>query len=91
MNSSSAVTLWNPIPQISNISPSSLNVGNFTLTINGSNLSAAPTVSFGGANLTTTFVSSTQLTATGTASAAQVGAVAVDVANPDPGASLEQP
>ena len=87
VNSSSAVTLWNPIPQISNISPASLNVGNFTLTITGSNFVSGATVSFGGANLTTTFVSSTQLTATGTASAAQVGAVAVDVANPDPGAS----
>jgi uncharacterized protein (DUF1800 family) len=87
VNSSSAVTLWNPIPQISNISPASLNVGNFTLTITGSNFVSGATVSFGGANLTTTFVSSTQLTAAGTASAAQVGAVAVDVANPDPGAS----
>ena len=87
VNSTSAVTLWNPIPQVSNISPASLNIGNFTLTITGSNFVSGATVSFGGANLTTTFVSSTQLTATGTASVAQVGAVAVDVANPDPGAS----
>jgi len=44
------------------------------------------TVSFGGTTLTTSFVSSTQLTASGTATPAQVGAVTVDVMNPDPGA-----
>ena len=35
--------------------------------------------------LSTTFVSSTQLTASGTATRAQVGSVAVKVTNPDPG------
>jgi uncharacterized protein (DUF1800 family) len=85
VNSSSAVTLWNPIPQVANVSPSQIDVGNFSLTITGSNFVNGAAVSFGGANLTTTFVSSTQLTATGTATVAQVGSVAVDVTNPDPG------
>src|SRR5271163_2803370 len=53
VNTSSAVTLWNPIPQISSVSPSSINVGNFTLTITGSDFVSGATVSFGGANLTT--------------------------------------
>jgi uncharacterized protein (DUF1800 family) len=87
VNSSSAVTLWNPIPQISNVSPSQINVGSFSLTITGSSFVSGATVSFGGANLSTTFVSSTQLTAAGTASVSQVGSVAVEVTNPDPGSS----
>ncbi len=44
------------------------------------------TVTFGSTTLATSFVSSTQLTASGTATAAQVGAVAVEVMNPAPGA-----
>ncbi|MGD0545097.1 MAG: DUF1800 family protein [Candidatus Acidiferrales bacterium] len=85
VNSSSAVTLWNPIPQITSISPSPINVGAFTLTISGSGFVNGATVSFGGSTLMTSFVSGTQLTATGTASTSQVGAVAVEVTNPDPG------
>jgi uncharacterized protein (DUF1800 family) len=87
VNSSSAVTLWNPVPQISNVSPSQVDVGNFSLTITGASFVNGSTISFGGANLATTFVSSSQLTATGTASVSQVGSVAVVVTNPDPGSS----
>jgi uncharacterized protein (DUF1800 family) len=83
---SSAVTLLNPIPVVTGISPPQLNVGTFTLTISGSEFVNGATVSFGGTALTTSFVSSTQLTASGTATPAQVGAVTVDVMNPDPGA-----
>ena len=42
-------------------------------------------VSFGGTFLPTTFISSTELTATGTATSAQAGTVQVTVINPDPG------
>ena len=87
VNSSSAVTLWNAIPVISSISPAQVNVGAFSLTISGSGFVNGATVSFGGSNLMTSFVSSTQLTATGTASTSQVGAVAVVVTNPEPGSS----
>lgn len=85
VNSTSAVTLWNPIPQVSSVSPTQLNIGSFTLTISGANFVSGAVVSFGGVNLTTTFVSSTQLTASGTASVKQIGSVAIDVTNPDPG------
>ncbi len=84
-NASSAVTLLNPIPMVTGISPPQVNVGSFTLTITGSDFVNGATVSFGGTPLATTFVSSTQLTASGMASAAQVGTVAVEVMNPDPG------
>jgi uncharacterized protein (DUF1800 family) len=84
---SSAVTLLNPKPVVTGISPPQVNVGTFTLTITGSEFVSGATVSFGGTTLTTSVVSSTQLTASGTATPAQVGSVAVDVMNPDPGAS----
>ncbi len=56
VNATSALTLWNPVPQISNISLSLVNVGPFTLTIAGSDFVNGATVSFDGSNLTTTFV-----------------------------------
>jgi uncharacterized protein (DUF1800 family) len=87
VNSSSAVTLWNPIPQVASVNPNQINVGTFSLTVNGSGFVSGATITFGGANLTTTFISSTQLTASGTALVTQVGPVVVDVTNPDPGSS----
>jgi uncharacterized protein (DUF1800 family) len=87
VSASSGVTLLNPIPQVSGVTPSSVNVGTFTLTISGGEFVNGATVSFGGTNLSTTFVSSTQLTASGTATSTQVGSVAVKVTNPDPGAA----
>jgi uncharacterized protein (DUF1800 family) len=88
VTSSSAVTLWNPVPQISGISPAQVNVGAITLTISGSNFVNGATASFGGANLTIMSVSGTQIIATGTANVAQAGLTeAVVVTNPDPGSS----
>ena len=83
---SSSVTLLNPIPVVTGISPPQVDVGAFTLTITGSDFVSGATVTFGGATLTTAYISSTQLTASGTATPAQVGSVSVDVVNPDPGA-----
>jgi uncharacterized protein (DUF1800 family) len=85
---SSAVTLWNPIPQISSVSPPQVNVGAFTLTISGTNFVSGATVAFGGSTLTTTSVTGTQIIATGTATAAQAGfSVPLQVTNPNPGSS----
>ena len=81
----SDVTLLNPIPQITSVVPAQINVGAFTLTISGADFVNGATVSFGSTNLTTTFNSSTQLTASGTATTAQIGSVAVAVTNPNPG------
>jgi uncharacterized protein (DUF1800 family) len=85
---SSGVTLWNPIPQISSVSPAQVNVGAFTLTISGTNFVSGATVAFGGSSLTTTSVSGTQIIATGTATASQAGfSVPLQVTNPNPGSS----
>ena len=81
----SAVTLENPVPQVASIAPASIPVGAFTLTVNGAHFATGAAVQFGSAMLTTTRVSSTKLTATGTATSAQVGNVSVMVKNPDPG------
>jgi hypothetical protein len=82
---SSTVTLLNPTPALSSISPTSINVGAFSLTVTGSKFLSGSQVLLAGVPLTTTFVSSTQLTATGTASS--VGIFAVAVSNPNPGQS----
>jgi hypothetical protein len=78
----------NPAPVISSLSPASILEGSssFTLTVNGSNFVVGSTVQWSGNNLTTTVVSSTQLTATVPASdIASAANVAVAVANPSPG------
>jgi uncharacterized protein (DUF1800 family) len=82
---SSAVTLDNPIPQVATIAPASIPVGAFALTVNGAHFATGAKVQFGSTMLNTTRVSSTKLTATGTAASSQVGSVSVTVQNPDPG------
>jgi hypothetical protein len=82
---SSSVTLLNPTPVLTAISPTSINVGTLSLTVTGSNFLSNSQVLFAGVPLTTTFVSATQLTATGTASTA--GMFAISVNNPNPGQS----
>jgi uncharacterized protein (DUF1800 family) len=82
---SSSVSLSNPVPQITSISPTSIQVGTFNLTVNGAHFANAATISFGNTTLTATRVSSTQLTATGTATSGQVGNISIAVKNPDPG------
>jgi uncharacterized protein (DUF1800 family) len=79
------VTLLNPVPALSGISPASIPVGSFSITVTGSDFVQGAQVMFGTAALTTTFGSATQLTATGTATASEVGSVMVTVQNPDPG------
>jgi uncharacterized protein (DUF1800 family) len=84
---SAAATILNPIPILTALAPQTINVGNFTLTATGSNFVNGAVVVFGGQFLTTTFNSSTQLTATGTATDQQVGTVQVSVQNPNPGSA----
>ncbi len=91
IKSSVAVILDNPVPQVSSISPLQFPVGTFSLTINGAHFATNAVVLFGTTALTTTRTSSTQLTATGSATAAQEGSVSVTVRNPDPGSSTSGP
>lgn len=77
------VTLQNPVPTVSAINPTLIPTGPFTLTVSGTRFVQGAQVMFGGQALPTTFVSASQLTATG--SIAQPGTVNVVVVNPDPG------
>ena len=85
VSASSAVTLWNVTPNLTSVTPASFNTGSFTLTLNGTQFVSGAQVTFGGAVLPTTYVSSTRLTATG--SEATAGMYAVTVTNPSPGSS----
>src|SRR6204780_4820447 len=81
----SDVTLWNATPVLSNVSPATFTSGSYTLTVTGSNFVSGAQVLFGGAAVTTAYVSATQLTATGSESSA--GIFTVSVSNPNPGSS----
>jgi len=73
------------VPAISSLSPAHVTAGSaaMTLTVNGSNFGSGAVVSFNGTALTTTVVSSTQLTASVPASAlTTVGTANVTVQNP---------
>jgi uncharacterized protein (DUF1800 family) len=82
-----AVTLENPVPMLTSVSPNTIAPGSFLLTLTGSGFIKTSTVTFGGQTLTTTYVSATELQAAGTVTAAQAGSVPVAVQNPDPGAA----
>lgn len=88
---STPASLGNPTPQLTTLSPLSIPVGSFTLTLTGAHFAQGASVNFGTAALTTTRISSTQLTATGTATNAQVGNVPVSVVNPNPGSAVSSP
>ena len=61
-----AVTIL-PLPAITSLSPSSLTTGSFTMTVNGVGFVPGAIVTFDGIPVGTTFVSSTKLTVSGTA------------------------
>jgi hypothetical protein len=84
-NASSDVTLWNATPVINSVIPMSFVSGAFTLTVTGSKFVSGAQVLFGGSALSTTYVSSTQVTAKGSEPTA--GMYAVSVSNPSPGSS----
>src|SRR5213082_3606250 len=88
LSAATASTVLAAKPTITSISPTSTIAGSgqFTLTVNGTNFVSTSTVNWNGSPLTTTFVSSTQLTAiVPAANVATVGTASVTVVNPAPG------
>src|SRR5207248_2177705 len=82
------LTINNPVPTITSISPTSTTAGSaqFTLTVNGTKFVSTSTVNWNGAPLATSFVSSTQLTAMVPAPlVATAGTASITVVNPNPG------
>ena len=81
-------TINNPKPTVTSISPASATAGGpaFTLTVNGSGFVTTSVVNWNGAPRTTTFSSSTTLTAAiSAADIATGGTINVTVTNPGPG------
>jgi uncharacterized protein (DUF1800 family) len=85
------MTLGNPVPILSTVTPDLVVIGKFSLTLTGSGFMNGSVVNFGSQPLTTTFVSPTELTATGSATIAQVGTVNVSVTNPNPVSATSAP
>jgi uncharacterized protein (TIGR03437 family) len=85
------VSLQNPAPVVTSVTPNPLNPGSATLTISGTGFASGATVYFAGAALPTTFVSDTKLTATGTLTMPVGRMAAVKVANPNPGSATSAP
>ena len=86
-SSTGTVTLSNPLPVVTAVLPTSIPIGDFTLVVTGQKFASGAVVSFGGTFLPTKFISSSELTATGTATSSQTGTVEVTVINPDPGST----
>jgi hypothetical protein len=81
----------NPAPTLTSLSPNSVIAGGaaFTLAVTGANFVPGSVVRWNGADRTTTFVNTTQLTAAILASAvASAGAASVTVVNPAPGGGV---
>jgi YD repeat-containing protein len=81
-------TINNPVPTLTSISPSSAAIGSgaFTLIVTGTNFTSGSKVRWNGSDRTTTYVSSTQLTAAILATDdAATGTAQVTVFNPTPG------
>ena len=88
------ITINNPVPTVTSISPTCATAGGpqFTLTVNGTKFVSASTVNWNGTPLATTFVSSTQLTATVPAALiATAGTASITVVNPSPGGGSSTP
>jgi uncharacterized protein (DUF1800 family) len=81
------VTLLNPLPAISSLSPAAINTGlAYDVTLTGSGFLPSSQVLFDGKAATgAKFVSATQFSLTGTSTLAAGTKIAITVVNPDPG------
>lgn len=91
LNAAATANLLNPVPQLSSVSPSQLNVGSFTVTLSGTAFVNGAVVNFGTTPLATNFVSPSQLTASGIATTSEAGNVQITVTNPNPGSATSSP
>jgi len=80
---SATVTFQNPLPTLTSITPSTLALGAFQITLYGTGFVSTATVNFGAQKLKTVYATPGMITAVGTVASA--GQVAVSVTNPPPG------
>ncbi|MBV6434389.1 MAG: hypothetical protein IANPNBLG_04641 [Bryobacteraceae bacterium] len=80
------VTVNNPVPSLSSVTPNLVNVGSFSIRLSGKNFVPGSKVLIGDKPVATFFVSATELKATATETSPRETEVAV--ANPDPGGKI---
>lgn len=83
------LTIWNPIPVLSGVTPSGFSEGTTTVTVNGSQFVYGAQISWNGAMVPTTYISDTQLAASITAPVP--GTYPLNVTNPNPGSASASP
>ena len=84
-----SVQVWNPIPVLSAATPNGFSEGTTTVTVSGSQFVYGAQISWNGALVPTTYVSSTQLVAQ--IAAPNPGTFPLTVTNPDPGSASAIP
>jgi uncharacterized protein (DUF1800 family) len=84
-----SVQIWNPIPVLGAVTPNGFSEGTTTVTVNGSQFIYGAQISWNGALVPTTYVSSTQLVAQ--IAAPNPGTFPLTVTNPDPGSASAIP
>lgn len=87
----STVTLQNPVPVVSSISPTSLPLGTVNFTITGNGFAPGATVSVGGVPMSATVNSLTRITVSGATQPTPGGVAAITVSNPAPGPTTSAP
>jgi len=85
------VSLQNPLPVVKSVTPNPVNPGNVIITVRGTGFANGAAIYVAGTAMQTTFVSDTQLTATGTIAMPVGRLAAVKVTNPNPGTVTSAP
>jgi uncharacterized protein (DUF1800 family) len=83
------LSILNPIPVVSSVTPSGFGEGTATVTVNGSQFVYGAQILWNGSPVATTFVSGGELAAA--VSATKPGTYPLTVSNPDPGAATASP
>ncbi len=84
-----SIQVWNPIPVLGTVTPNGFSEGTTTVTVNGSQFVYGAQISWNGALVPTTFVSSTQVIAQ--IAAPNPGTYPLTVTNPNPGSASALP
>jgi uncharacterized protein (DUF1800 family) len=84
-----SIQVWNPIPVLGTVTPNGFSEGSTTVIVNGSQFVYGAQISWNGAFVTTTYVSSTELVAQ--IAAPNPGTYPLTVTNPNPGSASALP
>ena len=87
-SASVTLTILNPYPTLASVNPTSIPVGSFSITVNGSGFVPGAQVLNGGTPMETVYISPTRLTASGVSFPVEAGwKIPIAVKNPDPGSA----